>query len=57
MQNYVPDFSVFHLYNNNYITMKDFIETLKKYNINLKVVNDKEFDKIIKDALLDENKK
>ncbi len=57
MQNYVPDFSVFHLYNNNYITMKDFIEILRKYNINLKTVNDKEFDKIIKDALQDEDKK
>ncbi len=57
MQNYVLDFSVFHLCNNNYITMKDFVKTLRKYNINLKVVNNKEFNKIIKDTLLDESKK
>ena len=57
MQNYVPDFSVFHLYNDTYITMKDFIDILKKYDINLKVVNYTEFNKIIKNALLNDNKK
>ena len=57
MQNYIQDFSVFHLYNCNYITMKNFIEILKKYNIHLKVVNYAEFDKIIKETLLDDNKK
>ena len=57
MQNYVPDFSVFHLYNDNSITMQDFVDILKKYDINLKVVNDIEFHKIIKDVLLDDNKK
>ena len=56
MQNYVPDFSVFHLYNDTYITMKDFIDILKKYDINLKVVNYTEFNKIIKNALLNDNK-
>ena len=57
IQNYIPDFSVFHLYNNEFITMQDFIDILKKYNINLKVVNSVEFQKIIKAALLDDNKK
>ena len=57
MQNYVPDFSIFHLYNNEFITMKDFINMLKKCNINLKVVNNAEFQKAIKNVLLDDSKK
>lgn len=57
MQNYVPDFSVFHLYNHHNITMQNFIAILRKHDINLNVVHDEEFTKIIKDTLLDDKKK
>ncbi len=57
MQNYVPDFSVFHLFNKDFITMRQFVETLKKENINLKIVQEEEFHNRIKDTLMDENKK
>ena len=57
MQNYVPDFNVFHLYNNYYITMKEFITALKEYNINLNTVTQNEFNKIVKNALMDDNRK
>ena len=57
MQNYIPELSVFHLYNNYYITMKEFVEFLKQNNINLNIVSQDEFNKIVKETLLDENKK
>ena len=57
MQNYIPDFSVFHVYNSNYITMKEFITLLKKCNINLKVVSKEKFNEIVKEVLMDNSKK
>ena len=55
--NNIKDISVLHLFNNNYIEMKEFIKILNDNNVNLNIVSDVEFNKIIRETLLDDTKK
>ena len=57
MQNYIEDFSVFHLYNSNHITMKKFVNLLKEHDIYLDIVDEVKFKQIVEDTLMDDSKK
>ena len=48
---------VFHVYNNNFITLKDYIEDIKDFGYNLKIVTEDHFRKEILKILQDENQK
>ena len=49
MQNYVPDFSVFHLYDDSHVYMNSFLQAFKDSKLDVKVISEKEFsNKIIK---------
>lgn len=49
LQNYVPDFSVYHLYNDNHVYMNEFLKILQEENINIVSVSPEEFGKKITD--------
>ena len=51
LQNNIKNFSVFHLYNNNTIYLKDFIEILKDNSIKIKFVEQKKFKNRIQKTL------
>ena len=48
---------VFHVYNNNFITLKDYIEDIKDFGYNLKIVTEDHFRKEILKILQDEKQK
>ena len=43
-KNNIADNRIFHLYNNNFVEIKNIIEVLKKFNINIEIVSEKEFE-------------
>ena len=57
MQNYNKKLSIFHLYNDSYIKMKEFISFANKNGISLKFVEDNDFNKKINDMLKDSKEK
>lgn len=48
---------VFHVYNNNFITLEDYTKDIKDFGYNLKIVTEEEFRKEILKILQDEKKK
>ena len=42
---------VFHLFNNNHVFIKQILNLLKRYDINIKIVESEEFKKIVKNIL------
>lgn len=57
LQNYVPDFTVFHVYNSNYITMNTLINYFKDRLIHINLINSDLFSQNIKKLLKTDNKK
>jgi len=51
LQNNIKDFSIYHLYNHNYIYMKDFVNLLNSNDINIEFVEQKKFKSAIKKSL------
>lgn len=51
MQNNQPNFSVYHIYDNEHVHFDEFIKYLKESNIELKVVEHQEFKEKINDIL------
>ena len=51
LQNNIKNFSVFHLYNNNSIYLKDFIDILKDNNIKIDFVEQKKFKNSVQKTL------
>lgn len=51
MQNNQPNFSVYHIYDNEHVHFDEFIKYLKESNIELKVVEHQEFREKINDIL------
>ncbi len=56
IQNYNKEFSVFHIYDSNHLLIKDFVEFLNENNINLNVLTDSEFEKLVDKILQNSNK-
>ena len=55
MQNYVPNFSIFHLYNHNHLSIIDFMSVVNKYfKMNLSMASKNVFDERV-NVLLSEN--
>ena len=55
MQNYVPDFSIFHLYNHNHLSIIDFMSVVNKhFKMNLSIASKNVFDEKV-NVLLAEN--
>ena len=52
-----PDYTVFHLMNEKRVYLDRLFDMMRQLNINLNVVSEKEFIKIINNILADENKK
>lgn len=50
-----PEFSVFHIFNNYLTSFKDMIQYMKKCNIEIQLVSDKEFASTVKKFLRDPN--
>ena len=48
---------VFHVYNNNFITLENYIEDIKEFGYNLKITTEEDFKQEILKILQDENKK
>lgn len=57
LQNYVPDFTVFHVYNSNYITMNTLINYFKEQLIHIEFINSDLFSQNIKKLLKTSGKK
>ncbi len=57
LQNYVPDFTVFHIYNSNYITMNTLINYFKSALIHIDFINSDLFSQNIKKLLKTGGKK
>ena len=57
LQNYLPDFTVFHVYNSNYITMNTLINYFKDRLIHINLINSDLFSQNIKKLLKTDNKK
>ena len=57
LQSNLDDFSVFHIYNDNYISMKSLINVINQSGINMNFVNNESFKDTIKYLLLSENTK
>lgn len=43
-KNTIADNRIFHLYNHNFIEIEEIIDVLKKFNINIETVSEKEFE-------------
>ena len=48
---YDPKFNIFHLLNDNHLSLLDFQRILKEMNINIKMATEQEFNKIIEELL------
>ena len=46
-----------HVYNNNFITLENYIEDIKEFGYNLKITTEEDFKQEILKILQDENKK
>ena len=57
LQNNLPTVNVFHLYNDQYVSMKQLIKILEQFHIHLQAVSKEEFQKQIEQILLDHEKK
>ncbi len=53
MQNYVEEYTVFHVYDNNHVYIKEFIDYLLTLNVNLKLVSTSEFATIVENIIKD----
>ncbi len=49
IQNYISDFSVFHIYDNNHVYVKDFIRIINDLNIDCSIINENDFSNLIKE--------
>ena len=56
MQNYIKNFTVFHLYDNNHVFISDFIKYLSSLNININVVTPDEFGDVVNRAITSNTK-
>ena len=56
LNNYFSDCYIYHVYNNHHVYIRDFINILFNYGIDIKVVESKEFLRVIDRILKDENK-
>ena len=57
MQNYVKNYSVFHVYDNHHVYMDRLIELLQKNGINFEILDNDEFSKFIMNLIKDPEKK
>lgn len=57
LQNYVPDFTVFHVYNSNYISMNTLINYFEEELIHIEFINSDLFSQNIKKLLKTSSKK
>lgn len=54
---YKTPFNIFHMHNNNYITFRDLILTLKNLGFTIKIVSPEEFYSLVKDISADKIQK
>lgn len=57
MQNNLKDFSVFHLYNDNYIIMNELYDILNERNMKIEYLSDEDFILKVREILSDEDRK
>ncbi len=51
MQNYIKDFSVFHVYDNNHVYVEDFIKMLNKFGTNCSIIDENEFANLLREKI------
>ena len=56
-KNYITDNKIYHLFNHNFIKIKDIVEVLNSLNYNIQIVSNKEFENKILELCKSENSK